>query len=107
MKKNLFFSMIVMLLCSIQVSAYTFYFHPNKWTYDKYAIESWAEDPEVKDYSEFMTPVAGHEGWFSTSVPDGNSNLYVCAYNSDVTDPATDDKGWSWQMGDGGTYTYF
>lgn len=109
MKKNLFFSMIVMLLCSIQVSAYTFYFHPYTWaaTYDKYAVQSWGEDYEASVYSEFMTPVEGHDGWFSSSVPDGNSNLCVCAYNSDATDPATGAVDWSWQIGDGGTYTYF
>jgi hypothetical protein len=54
-----------------------------------------------------MTPVAGHEGWFSTSVPNGNSNLYVLAYMSDATNPATDVMSYSWQLADGGTYTYY
>ena len=109
MKKNLFLSVIVMLLCSMQVSAYTFYFYPNDWatTYDKYAVQSWADNYDDAVFGGFMTPVAGHEGWFSTSVPDANSNLYVCAYNADATNPATDYVTWSWQLADGGTYTYY
>lgn len=109
MKKIYFLSVIVMLLCSMQVSAYTFYFYPNDWaaTYDKYAVQSWSDNYDDAVFGGFMTPVAGHEGWFSTSVPDGNSNLYVCAYNADATNPATDYVTWSWQLADGGTYTYF
>jgi len=90
-------------------SAYTFYFYQNDWAgnYDKYAVMSWSDDYEAAVYSEFMTPVAGHEGWFSTSVPNGNSNLYVLAYMSDATNPAEGSVNSSWQLADGGTYTYY
>lgn len=88
---------------------YTFYFHPNDWagTYAKYAVQSWSTDYEAAVFSEFMTPVAGHEGWFSTSVPDGNNNMYVCAYNSDATNPATDYLSFSWQLEKKGGDTYY
>ena len=104
--KHLFLALALMLGVT-QASAYTFYFHPGSWAYGKYAVQSWSTDSEASVYSEFMTPVDGHEGWFSTSVPDGNSNLYVCAYYSDATNPATDDATWSGQLSDAGTYTYY
>jgi hypothetical protein len=107
MKKNLFLSLILMLFCSMQVSAYTFYFHPNTWTYAKYAVQSWSTDYDAAVYSDFMTPVAGHEGWFSTSVPDGNNNMFICAYPSEATTPAAGAVDWTYQLSESGTYTYY
>ena len=88
---------------------YTFYFHPGSWAdrYGKYAIQSWSTDYEASVYSEFMTPVAGHEGWFSTSVPDGNNNMFVCAYSSEATTPTEGVVDYSYQLSDAGTYTYY
>ena len=108
MKKNLFLA-LALLLGVVQADAYTFYFQPGSWagTYAKYAVQSWSTDYDAAVYGdEFMTPVAGHDGWFTTSVPDVNSNLYVCAYNSDATDPAEGAVNWT-QVENGGTYIYF
>ena len=109
MKTKHLFLALALLLGVTQASAYTLYFHPNDWagTYAKYAVQSWSTDYEAAVFGEFMTPVEGHEGWFSTSVPDGNSNLYVVAYPSEATTPT---EGWvdfSGPLSDAGTYTYY
>ena len=108
MKKNLFL-VLALLLGVTQASAYTFYFHPGSWagTYAKYAVQSWSTDYEAAVYGEFMTPVDGHDGWFSTSVPDGNNNMYVCAYPSEATTPTEGVENWSYQLSESGTYTYY
>ena len=108
MKKSFLFA-LTLLLCSMQVSAYTFYFHPGSWagTYAKYAVLSWSDNYDEAVYSDFMTPVAGHEGWFSTSVPDGNNEMYVCAYPSEATTSTEGAVNWSYQLSESGTYTYY
>lgn len=109
MKTKQLFLALSLLAGTMQAFAYTFYFHPGSWaaTYDKYAVQSWSDDYDASVFSEFMTPVAGHEGWFTTSVKDGNSNLFVCAYASDATNPAEGSVDWSYQLSEGGTYTYY
>ena len=107
MKTKHLFLALAMLLGVTQASAYTFYFHPGSWAYGKYAVQSWSTDSEASVYSEFMTPVDGHEGWFSTSVPNGNSNLYVVAYPSEATTPTEGWVDYSGQLSDAGTYTYY
>ncbi len=95
-----------------EIPSYTLYYYDTSDS--KFVVWYWLDDRSGQ-WTEWMTPVEGHEGWYEVKVPIGFENVIFAAMPSDSSDPAWNNKvyqtddlrhdskniyyvpGWGWQ----------
>ena len=82
--KQLFLTVLLVALSTARLSAYTVYYH-NTNNY-KYAVWSW-DSGIASEWSEWMTPVDGHDGWYQTSIRDICSKVIFVSFDISLETP--------------------
>jgi len=96
--KHFFLALMLTIVGTMQIQAYTVYYYNIRNL--KFAVWSWADGVESQ-WSDWMTPVSGHIGWYQTTIRD-NCNMVIFA--SFFTSAATPD--WSGKKSQTADLTY-
>ena len=81
MKKLL--TLLFAVFCYVQTSAYTlYYYHEGDY---KYAVWYWGCDDEVSKWSDWMSPVSGHDNWYSVNIPSDCENVIFVTFDKSVS----------------------
>lgn len=82
MKKHLLLTLLFSLLVSTHLAAYELYYY-NTADYN-YAVWYW-QDGQSGQWSDWMTPVAEHDNWYQTTIPDNCTNVIFVSFAKAVT----------------------
>lgn len=82
MQKHLLLTLLLSLIVSTRLSAYDLYYY-NTADYN-YAVWYW-QDGQNGQWSDWMTPVAEHEHWYQTTIPDNCTNVIFVSFEKAVT----------------------
>jgi len=85
MKTKLFLlSLLLTIVGTMQIQAYTVYYY-NTSNY-KFAVWSWADGVESQ-WSDWMTPVSDHSGWYKTTIRDNCNMVIFALFSTSTTTP--------------------
>ena len=82
--KHFFLALMLTIVGTMQIQAYTVYYY-NTSNY-KFAVWSWADGVESQ-WSDWMTPVSGHSGWYQTTIRNNCNMVIFTSFSTSTTTP--------------------